>query len=105
MDDGRWTMDDGNQPSAIPTPSSIVHRPSSIVHRPSSIVHRLPPGNRPSSADISARDVVQVVVELLELNVVHGVEYAPAGGAWGEVRAAARCAQHVHGHRHVAAST
>jgi hypothetical protein len=28
-DDGRWTMDDGSQSSAILTPSSIVHRPSS----------------------------------------------------------------------------
>src|SRR5207247_3790843 len=41
----------------------------------------------------SARNVVQVVVEFLELHVVYRVEYAPAGGARGEVRAAPRHAQ------------
>ncbi|MFL5732088.1 MAG: hypothetical protein ACJ78Q_02710, partial [Chloroflexia bacterium] len=41
MDDGRWTMDDGDREAGSPTPSSIAHRPSSaadpIVRFPSTL--------------------------------------------------------------------
>src|SRR5438045_201007 len=58
--DGRWTMDDGDQPSAILAPTvrpTQVETPSSIVHRPSRFtfhVSRFTSVPRPSSIVLTA---------------------------------------------------